>query len=250
MSPIEPGILLARIMALLAHYRQEPMPPEVERALAADWVDDLGQFPRWALDHACRAWRRDPKRYRFRPLPGRRATLLNGRLTVRTPDGAAERREIRGVDAYRDMGYLPAAMRNYLLRLGWAHGDDEIISTEQAIAWFDLDAIGRSPSRFDFAKLGNLNGHYLRQAEDAALAREILPRVENQLGAAVSATGADRLLRAMPGLKPRAKIKAMASIGSEPLIMLTGPEFVAAWQAIPGRHRECDVPSEIGRAHV
>jgi glutamyl-tRNA synthetase len=126
---------------------------------------------------------------------------------IHGPDGAklSKRHGALGVDAYRDMGYLPAAMRNYLLRLGWAHGDDEIISTEQAIAWFDLDAIGRSPSRFDFAKLGNLNGHYLRQAEDAALAREILPRVENQLGAAVSATGADRLLRAMPGLKPRAK---------------------------------------------
>ena len=88
---------------------------------------------------------------------------------IHGPDGAklSKRHGALGVDAYRDMGYLPAAMRNYLLRLGWAHGDDEIISTEQAIAWFDLDAIGRSPSRFDFAKLGNLNGHYLRQAEDA-----------------------------------------------------------------------------------
>ena len=65
------------------------------------------------------------------------------------------------------MGYLPEAMRNYLVRLGWSHGDDEIISTEQAIEWFDLDGIGRSPARFDFAKLESLNGHYIRQDDDA-----------------------------------------------------------------------------------
>lgn len=68
--PAERGVLLARVHALLAHYRQEALPPEVERALAEDWADDLGSFPRWAIDAACRAWRRDPKRYRFRPLPG------------------------------------------------------------------------------------------------------------------------------------------------------------------------------------
>ena len=70
LAPIERGVLLARVMALLAHYRQDAMPPEVERALAVDWVEDLGEFPRWAVEEACRAWRRDPKRYRFRPLPG------------------------------------------------------------------------------------------------------------------------------------------------------------------------------------
>ncbi|HEY2537960.1 MAG TPA: glutamate--tRNA ligase, partial [Stellaceae bacterium] len=83
---------------------------------------------------------------------------------IHGPDGAklSKRHGALGVDAYRDMGYLPEALRNYLLRLGWSHGDDEIISTEDAIRWFDLGAIGRAPARFDFAKLGNLNGHYIR----------------------------------------------------------------------------------------
>jgi glutamyl-tRNA synthetase len=94
-------------------------------------------------------------------------------------DGAklSKRHGALGVDAYRDMGYLPEAVRNYLLRLGWSHGDDEIISTEQAIEWFDLDAAGKSPSRFDFTKLENLNGHYLREADDARLVELILPKL-------------------------------------------------------------------------
>src|SRR3546814_2145943 len=81
---------------------------------------------------------------------------------IHGPDGAklSKRHGALGVDAYRDLGYLPEALRNYLLRLGWGHGDDEIISTEQAIEWFDLDAVGKSAARFDFVKLENLNGHY------------------------------------------------------------------------------------------
>src|SRR3546814_14876758 len=79
------------------------------------------------------------------------------------------------------MGYLPEALRNYLLRLGWGHGDDEVISTEQAVAWFDLDAVGRSASRFDFVKLENLNGHYLREAASARLVEEVVPRLEKLL---------------------------------------------------------------------
>ena len=76
-----------------------------------------------------------------------------------------------GVDAYRDeLGLLPEAVGNYLLRLGWGHGDDEIISREQATEWFDLPQVGKSPSRFDFKKLENLNGHYIREADDARLA--------------------------------------------------------------------------------
>src|SRR5437899_6270284 len=86
------------------------------------------------------------------------------------------------VDAYRELGYLPEALRNYLLRLGWSHGDDEIISTEQAIAWFDLDAVGRAPARFDFAKLDNLNGHYIRAAEDERLVVLVAPRLEKMVG--------------------------------------------------------------------
>jgi len=118
-------------------------------------------------------------------------------------DGAklSKRHGALGVEAYRDMGYLPEALRNYLLRLGWGHGDDEIISTEQAIQWFDLDGVGRAPSRFDFAKLDNLNGHYLRQADDAYLAAEVAKR----LGVGNDTAALARLMAGMAGLKARAK---------------------------------------------
>ena len=90
---------------------------------------------------------------------------------IHGPDGAklSKRHGALGVEAYRAMGYLPAALRNYLVRLGWSHGDDEIMSTDEMIEWFDLDAIGRSAARFDFAKLENLNGHYLRATPDAEI---------------------------------------------------------------------------------
>src|SRR6201998_4797786 len=101
---------------------------------------------------------------------------------IHGPDGSklSKRHGALGVDAYRAMGYLPTAMRNYLVRLGWSHGDQEIFSTEEMIAAFDLPQIGRSPARFDFAKLESLNGHYLRQTGDAQLVAEIerlLPHV-------------------------------------------------------------------------
>ena len=101
---------------------------------------------------------------------------------IHGPDGAklSKRHGALGVDAYRAMGYLPAAMRNYLVRLGWSHGDQEIFSTEEMIAAFDLPQIGRSPARFDFAKLENLNGHYIRDASDAdllAAIERVLPHV-------------------------------------------------------------------------
>ncbi|MHA1568333.1 MAG: glutamate--tRNA ligase [Alphaproteobacteria bacterium] len=117
-------------------------------------------------------------------------------------DGAklSKRHGALGVEAYRDMGILAPAMRNYLLRLGWGHGDDEIISTEQAIAWFDLDGVGRSPARFDMAKLTNLNAQYLREADDAELVVEVTARSGIDDGA-----GKDRLLRGMSGLKQRAR---------------------------------------------
>jgi glutamyl-tRNA synthetase len=125
---------------------------------------------------------------------------------IHGPDGAklSKRHGALGVEAYREMGYLPEAVRNYLLRLGWAHGDDEIISTEQAIQWFDLDAVGRSPSRFDFAKLTNLNAHYLREAADERLVGDILPRLEAATGP-VDEVARDRLRRGMAGLKARAR---------------------------------------------
>jgi glutamyl-tRNA synthetase len=122
-------------------------------------------------------------------------------------DGAklSKRHGATGVDAYRDeLGYLPEAINNYLLRLGWGHGDDEIISREQAVAWFNIDDAGKSPSRFDFKKLDNLNGHYLREADDTRLAQLINPRVEAAMARAISAEELDLVARAMPVLKPRA----------------------------------------------
>ena len=126
---------------------------------------------------------------------------------IHGPDGAklSKRHGALGVDAYRDMGYLPEALRNYLLRLGWSHGDAEIISTAQAIEWFELDAIGRAPARFDFAKLGSLNAHYLRETADARLAALVAPFLERALGAALDIGETARLVSAMSGLKPRAK---------------------------------------------
>ncbi len=124
---------------------------------------------------------------------------------IHGPDGAklSKRHGALGVEAYRDMGYLPEALRNYLLRLGWGHGDDEIISTAQAIDWFDLDGVGRSPARFDMQKLDHLNGHYLREADDARLADLVAGRFD-----AVSEAARQRLLAGMPGLKPRVKTLA------------------------------------------
>jgi len=116
-------------------------------------------------------------------------------------DGAklSKRHGALGVDSYRDeMGILPEALFNYLLRLGWGHGDDEIISREQAVAWFDIAHVGKSPSRFDLAKLQNLNGHYLREADDTALAGLVAARMAGPVDHGL-------LTRAMPVLKVRAK---------------------------------------------
>src|SRR3546814_55080 len=126
---------------------------------------------------------------------------------IHGPDGAklSKRHGALGVEAYREMGYLPEALRNYLLRLGWGHGDEEVISTEQAVAWFDLDAVGRSASRFDFVKLENLNGHYLREAASARLVEEVVPRLEQLLGRPLSEAARSRPAQGMDGLKARAK---------------------------------------------
>ena len=120
---------------------------------------------------------------------------------IHGPDGAklSKRHGALGVDAYRDeLGLLPEAVSNYLLRLGWGHGDDEIISREQAIEWFDLDHVGKSPSRFDFKKLENLNGHYIREADEE--------RLVDLVAASLKLSDAEKILlaKAMPELKPRA----------------------------------------------
>ncbi|NEW94513.1 glutamate--tRNA ligase [Rhodopseudomonas sp. BR0M22] len=131
---------------------------------------------------------------------------------IHGPDGSklSKRHGALGVDAYRAMGYLPAALRNYLVRLGWSHGDQEIFTTEEMIEAFDLPAIGRSAARFDFAKLESLNGHYIRQSDDhclVTLLEDLLKYIPQ--GPAIAAKFDDtiraKLTQAMPGLKERAK---------------------------------------------
>lgn len=150
---------------------------------------------------------------------------------IHGPDGAklSKRHGALGVDAYRAMGYLPAALRNYLVRLGWSHGDQEIFSTEEMIAAFDLPQIGRSPARFDFAKLESLNGHYIRQSDDAALLSELkalLPHIAggDKIAAKLTPPISEKLLAAMPGLKERAKTL---------LELLEGARFLLAERPIP-----------------
>jgi glutamyl-tRNA synthetase len=131
---------------------------------------------------------------------------------IHGPDGSklSKRHGALGVDAYRAMGYLPAAVRNYLVRLGWSHGDQEIFTTEEMLAAFDLPQIGRSPARFDFAKLESLNGYYLRHTDDAELLAElerVLAHIAGgpELAAKLTADTREKLLAAMGGLKERAK---------------------------------------------
>ncbi|WP_448582324.1 glutamate--tRNA ligase [Thermaurantiacus sp.] len=127
---------------------------------------------------------------------------------IHGPDGAklSKRHGAVGVETWRDAkGILPEALENYLLRLGWAHGDAELLSRAEAIALFDLDGIGRSPARFDMAKLESVNAHYLRQADDSRLATLVTPRIALELGRALTAHEQDLLLRSMPELKLRAK---------------------------------------------
>lgn len=127
-------------------------------------------------------------------------------------DGAklSKRHGALGVEAYRAMGYLPAALRNYLVRLGWSHGDDEIMSDEQMIQWFEISDINRGASRFDFQKLEAINGHYMRFSDNADLVKamiDILPDIEggNDILARLNDRSKAQLLTAMPGLKERAK---------------------------------------------
>ncbi|GGE07760.1 glutamate--tRNA ligase 2 [Polymorphobacter glacialis] len=157
-------------------------------------------------------------------------------------DGAklSKRHGALGVDAYRDeMGLLPEAVENYLLRLGWGHGDDEIISRPQAIEWFDLAAVNRGPSRFDMKKLESVNGHYLRAADDARLVVLISPRIAAELDRPVTDGDRDILQRSMAELKKRASNLndlAMASLfylRSRPIPMDDGAAKLLA-MAAPG----------------
>jgi glutamyl-tRNA synthetase len=131
---------------------------------------------------------------------------------IHGPDGAklSKRHGALGVDAYRAMGYLPEALRNYLVRLGWSHGDQEIFSTDEMVSAFDLAHIGRGPARFDFTKLESVNGHYIRQTPDGDLIHAIerlLPHLADgaELAAKFTPDLKARFQAAMPGLKERAK---------------------------------------------
>jgi glutamyl-tRNA synthetase len=132
-------------------------------------------------------------------------------------DGAklSKRHGALGVDAYRDLGILPEALSNYLLRLGWGHGDDEIISRDQATAWFDLADIGRGPSRFDAKKLESLNAHYIREADDVRLTTLLDPVLARTLGRDLTSIEGELLHRAMSVLKVRAKDLLELGAGAE-----------------------------------
>lgn len=131
---------------------------------------------------------------------------------IHGPDGAklSKRHGALGAEAYREMGFLPEALRNYLARLGWSHGDDEIMSTDDMISWFEVRDINKGAARFDIQKLEALNGHYIREADDMYLVQsieQVLPHIKG--GDALSETlfvkNKERLISAMPGLKNRAK---------------------------------------------
>jgi glutamyl-tRNA synthetase len=126
---------------------------------------------------------------------------------IHGPDGAklSKRHGALGAEAYREMGFLPEALRNYLLRLGWGHGDDEIISDEQAIKWFDGTSLGKAPARFDTAKLTALNAHYLKTADDDRLISLMRTELEGVTGSPLDDTDHSRLKRGMASLKERAK---------------------------------------------
>ncbi len=160
-------------------------------------------------------------------------------------DGAklSKRHGALGVDAYRAMGYLPDAMRNYLVRLGWSQGDREFFTTPEMVEAFDIASIGRSPARFDFVKLGNVNGHYMRAASCAALVEALEAALPYMLDAGITVLDpAQRamLLAAMPGLKERAKT----------LVELwDGARFLFAARPLPMDDKAVAVLRD-GRAHV
>lgn len=153
--------------------------------------DHLSNAARQALIYDAMGWERPV----FAHIP-----LIHG------PDGAklSKRHGAQSVGEFAEMGYLPEAMRNYLARLGWSHGDDEIFSDEQAIAWFDLAQVGRSPARLDFDKLAHVNAHWLRLADDERLAKLTLEAMMKK-GQQIAEGDEARLAAAMPFLKDRAR---------------------------------------------
>ena len=167
---------------------------------------------------------------------------------IHGPDGAklSKRHGALGIDAYRAMGYLPAALRNYLVRLGWSQGDQEFFSTAEMIAAFSLEQVGRSPARFDYAKLTNLNGHYLRATDDAALERALVDTLPHLPGNEALAGKLDptleaKLLAIMPGLKERAKTLVE---------LLEGSAFLFAERPLVPDAKAAEILNAAGRAHL
>jgi len=167
---------------------------------------------------------------------------------IHGPDGSklSKRHGALGVDAYRAMGYLPAALRNYLVRLGWSHGDREYFTTEEMIEAFDLPAIGRSPSRFDFAKLENMNGHYMRSTPNSELLAKFLDALPYlpggpEMAKKLDAEGRAKLAAALPGLKERAKT----------LVELAdGAGYLFAERPLSLDERAQEIIADGGRAHI
>jgi glutamyl-tRNA synthetase len=167
---------------------------------------------------------------------------------IHGPDGAkmSKRHGALGVDAYRALGYLPEALRNYLARLGWSQGDREFFTTPELIEAFSLDQVHRSPARFDFAKLENMNGQFLRSTPDEALLEQLiaaLPYLPD--GPAMAARLDDakkaQLAKALPGLKERAKT----------LIELAdGAQFLFAARPLAYDAKATEILSPAGRAHL
>ncbi len=167
---------------------------------------------------------------------------------IHGPDGAklSKRHGALGVDAYRALGYLPAALRNYLVRLGWSQGDREFFSTEEMIAAFDLPAIGRSPSRFDFVKLENMNGHFMRAARDGELLAALIGALPYLPGGPAIAAKLDagkraQLAAALPGLKERAKTLVE---------LLDGAAFLFAERPLAMDEKAEEILARGGRTHL
>ena len=167
---------------------------------------------------------------------------------IHGPDGAklSKRHGALGVEAYRDMGYLPAAMRNYLARLGWSHGDDEFFTNDQAIEWFGLGQVGKSPARFDFAKLENLNGQHIRATPDGDLVTAVEELFAAQHKPPIDAARKAMLTQAMPGLKDRAK--TLVELIDISHYILSNRPFEPEQKA--AKHLAGDAPATLGRLTV
>ncbi|MBI3275566.1 MAG: glutamate--tRNA ligase [Methylocystis sp.] len=179
---------------------------------------------------------------------GWRAPAMAHIPLIHGPDGAklSKRHGALGVDAYRAMGYLPAALRNYLVRLGWSQGDKEFFSTQEMIEAFDLAQVHRSPARFDFAKLENMNGHYLRASDDAELLDALLSTLPflpggKEIASKLDASRKAQLAAAMPGLKARAKTLVE---------LLDGAAFLFAERPLALDAKAAQILAQGGRARL